>query len=147
MKVLLLKDVSGIGQRGSIKEVKDGFARNFLIPRGDARPATDGDARTALNAQEHEKNRAEKQKVLFRDYAQKLAGTRLEFIKEANEQGHLFAGISKEEIAKELARVGLRDISADDIQGEPIKRIGEHAISIRLGDINAQLTLWVKSSL
>jgi large subunit ribosomal protein L9 len=127
MKVILLKDVPKIGQMNDVKEVKDGFALNFLIPKGLAKMSTVA-----------EEKKLEKQKVATDEMNKKREGeliknlNKLKNIKikaRANEKGHLFAGIGKEEISQTL-NIPIENV----ILPEPIKEVGEKEVEISIGD-------------
>ncbi|OGI26838.1 MAG: 50S ribosomal protein L9 [Candidatus Moranbacteria bacterium RIFOXYB1_FULL_43_19] len=131
MKVILTKDVENLGKEGEIKEVADGFARNFLIPRNMAEPATD----TAIkNAEGRKKQKTETAKVELEE-AQKLAeqleGREL-FIKVKEEEGKLFGSVNEKTIAKTFKDEGI-SINPESIKlAEPIKDIGEYDAQISL---------------
>lgn len=126
MKVIFLRDVGGAGSTGEVKEVADGYALNFLIPRGLALQAT----KEALAA--HEKRVAEhaaaKKEVEERLVAaiQSLSGARVEIKVRATERGGLFKSIVPADIKKALGR---SDIPEEAIKlSKPIKETGEHEV-------------------
>ncbi len=128
MKVILTKDVTHIGQQGDILEVKDGFGRNFLLPKGLARSVQESDMRAAIEQKTTRTQKAENRRALRERYKTELGKTVLVFHKKANEQGHLFASVSNEEISEALQRKGFSDIHQSHIKGAPLKAIGEHQI-------------------
>jgi len=133
MKIILLKDVKGLGKKDDVKEVKDGYARNFLIPRGLARVAV----KTALQELEIKKARlrqeeTEEKKRLVK-LAQTLAERYIEFTLKVNEAGIPFGAVNKDSILKGLRDTGLFGKERVEIKLEhPIKEIGEYRIPVRL---------------
>lgn len=135
MKVILMDNVRALGKVGDIKDVRDGFARNFLLPRSLARAATAGSVKDV------EQFKAKKLAVF--DLAQKeaqmvadkLADVVVELTAQANEKGTLFAAIEPDEIALKLSELAGAKISAADIVlSAPIKTVGEHQAVIDLAD-------------
>ncbi|NOY35594.1 MAG: 50S ribosomal protein L9 [bacterium] len=129
MKIILTQDVSGLGRKYDVKDVSDGYARNFLIARGLAELATE----KRIKAAEAKKKQTEQLKEIDKDILEKnlteLEGIKVSVEEKANEKGHLFAGIHKEEISKILKEQKRLDIPADLIELEhPIKETGEHKI-------------------
>lgn len=127
MKVILLKDVPKVGQKNTIKEVKDGFAINLLIPRGLAKQATPSAVHQMEKIQTLEnKNK----KAGVEALEEKVSGLdQIEIKVKANEKGHLFAGIGKDELSNKL------DIPAESIiLDSPIKEVGEHEIEVKIGE-------------
>ena len=143
MKVLLLKDVAALGQRGDIREVKPGYARNFLLARGLAKPATEGARKEAdllLTRRESEKNAAD---VRFATALAALPAHAITVEAKATGQGNLYRGIGKRQILVALEAAGVSGITADDIQSEPLKKIGEHTISIQRGKKIGTITITI----
>ena len=131
MKIIFTHDVPKIGKKHQIKNVSDGYAVNFLIPNGHAVLATPeaeksiAKLKVALEAEKKIQNN------LLHKNLNTIAETKLKIISRANEKGHLFSGIHKEQIAAELrAQTGM-GVPVDSIQMErPIKETGEHKIKI-----------------
>ncbi|MFA6285296.1 MAG: 50S ribosomal protein L9 [Parcubacteria group bacterium] len=131
MKVILLKNVDKLGKEGEVKEVADGYARNFLVPQDLAKPATEQALREA------ELSAVKKSKVDQTDLedAQKLAeqldGREL-FIKVKEKEGKLFGSVNEKTIAKTLADEGL-SVGPQNIKlEEPIKEVGDFDVQINL---------------
>lgn len=132
MKIILSQDVSGLGRKYDVKEVRDGYARNFLIARGLAEPATAAKIEAAKIKEKQMEQLKKVDEDILEKNLQELEGLKLSIEEKANEKGHLFAGIHKEEISKILKEEKHIDIPADMINLEqPIKEIGEHKISVR----------------
>ena len=120
MKVILLKDVAKLGQRYQIKEVADGFARNFIIARGLGLPATPANLK---------KLETLKTKTVTKSELPKLAGITVTLKAKANETGHLFAGIHAGEIVEGLKKQHQLTVDATDLDlPTAIKTVGEHHI-------------------
>ncbi|MFH0929963.1 MAG: 50S ribosomal protein L9 [Candidatus Moraniibacteriota bacterium] len=131
MKVILLKNVDKLGKEGEVKEVADGYARNFLIPQDLAKPATEQALREA------ELNAAKKSKVDQTDLeevqklAEQLDGREL-FIKVKEKDGTLFGSVNEKTIAKTFADEGLK-IEPESVKlEEPIKEVGDYDVKLEL---------------
>ena len=146
MRVVLTKDIARLGQKGSILDVKDGFGRNFLINQGFARLAGASDMQIATQQKINIMNKQEKRARMLEDYKDRIPKINLVFSKKANEKGHLFAGVSGEEIAQALHRHGFREVKAEHICEVPIKTTGEHAIFVELDKIQIPFNISVKSN-
>ena len=133
MQVILLEKVGNLGNLGDVVNVKDGFGRNFLIPHGKAKRATEA------NKAEFESRRTdlEKQQAALLAAAQKrvkaLDGYKLEVIQKAGVDGKLFGSVSNIDIADALNNAGLKVVKAEiRMPDGPLKLIGEHTITIVL---------------
>ncbi len=148
MKVILLQDVRGVGLKLEVKEVKDGYARNFLFPNKLAEPATEG-ALKKLDAMraEHEKEDAELRGRLA-EISKKLEGTAIEFELAADKSGALFGSVNKESILKALRDHGLVTKERVEIDLKyPIKEAGEYKIPVDLKKgVTATLRIVVKKA-
>ena len=144
MKVIFKKDVGGVGQRGSVKEVSDGYALNFLIPQGLAEQATaDKVAAHAKNEKALANEQAAREKV-WAEYAARMDGTKFQIHAKANNQGHLYKQMSAEDIGAEIKRVfGVTVPNNVILISSQIKAAGEHVINVKLGKSNAKMTLVV----
>ncbi|MCJ7499978.1 50S ribosomal protein L9 [bacterium] len=132
MKVILLEDIEAVGKMGDTVMVKDGYARNFLIPRKLALLAT---ARN-LKAQDHQIKDMERRRTKITGDAQSLAdkitGVSLSFTRKTGEKGRLFGSVTNMDIAEALKEKGLNIDRKDIILPEPIKSLGEFDIEIKL---------------
>jgi large subunit ribosomal protein L9 len=146
MKVILLKDVKKIGKKYEIKDVADGQAMNMLIPGKMALPATPGnikmiEAKRSADMNDVAKTEAELQKVLA-----EIKGITVEMKGKVNEKGHLFAGIHKDEITLAVKKQKNIHLAADHVVLEkPIKEVGEHAITVKVGDREAAFKVIIKA--
>lgn len=131
MKVILLQDTAGLGKKYDVKNVSDGYARNFLFPRKLAKLANS----ETINVVEAEKKRVEEEKKIQENILQKniegLKDLKVVWDRKNNEKGRLFAGIHNQDISKILKEEFHLDIPAELIQLEkPIKKIGEYKIKV-----------------
>ena len=148
MQVILLEKVPNLGNLGDVVRVKDGFARNFLIPKRVARRAT-----TAA-IEEFETKRAELEKVAADKLAaaqslgEKMNGRTVHITQKAGVDGRLFGSVTNADIADALTRIDFKvQKSQVRMPQGPIKTVGEHTVSVRLHDeVNATVTLHVVSA-
>jgi len=127
MKVILLKDVPKVGLRNDIRQVKDGYALNLLIPR---KLAIHASPQALKNLENIKARETEKVKVNLENLEKELKKIGDIKIKvKANEKGHLFAGIGKEEI-REASGIPEENI----VLKTPLKEVGEHEIEIKVGE-------------
>ena len=132
-KVILTQDVEHLGAAGTVQTVKEGFARNSLLPKKLAEIATTGTIKQVQERQAAVERRIRKQEDELRSLGDKIAATTLHFTARVGESGRLFGSITAQEIADSLSRavgeeVDRRKIALD----EPIRSIGEHKVSVRL---------------
>ncbi len=141
MKVLLIKDVKSLGKAGEVKEVKDGYGKNFLIGKGFAKHATP--EILAEHKAEQERLIAEEKAEIVRlkEIAQKLEKAEVVITKKVGNNGHLFGAITKEEVAAALKEQHTIEIDKKHIIDKTaIKTIGEHDLDLKLGHgIHAKL--------
>ena len=132
MKVVLLQNISGIGQKYSVKDVKPGFWRNFLAPQNLAKEAT---IETLKQIEIQKRKSATVKRVKKEDILgnlKEINGKTLEFEAKSGKNGNLFAGISADQISEIIKEKISLDIPPDLIQLEkPIKKIGAHQISVK----------------
>ena len=145
MKVILLKDISGVGRRFEVKDVPNGYAHNFLLPRKMAELATPGALRKLekMNEKTAEKSVLEQQE--FADALKSIAKKKIELKVPANVKGKLFESVKAEDIADKFAEEGIQ-ISPEHIAlATQIKEVGEHAVTLRSGDMEQTFTLHVSA--
>ena len=134
MKVLFIKDVKTLGKAGEVKEVKDGYGKNFLIGKGFARHATPEilaqHAEDELIVAEH----LEKEVNFLKGIMKKLDKAEIIITKKLGQNGHLFGAVTKEEIAVALKEQHGIEIDKKHInEKSAIKTIGEHDLDFKLG--------------
>ena len=134
MKVLLIKDVKGLGKTGEIKEVKDGYGKNFLIGKGFAKHATN-DVIKQHASQEHKKATNEAKEIeKLNALKEKLDKLKVVIHKKLGDTGHLFGSVTKEEIAHALKDQHGLEIDKKHINHKhAIKMIGQHDLDLKLG--------------
>ncbi|MFF2911522.1 MULTISPECIES: 50S ribosomal protein L9 [Bacillales] len=133
MKVIFLKDVKGQGKKGQVKEVSEGYATNFLLPRGLVRPATDGNVKVLENQAAAEQRRKDNEKEEAQNLGKKLDELTLTMKAKAGEGGRLFGAITSKQIAEALASANGITIDKRKIElGEPIRHLGVTQVSVKL---------------
>lgn len=132
MKVLLLKDVQSLGSAGDIKDVADGYARNFLIPGGYVKVATEAALEEAEELKAKKARQAEEELKIAEELARKLQGVSVLIAAKADKSGKLYAAIKPEEISKALKEKGLEISENKIIIKDPIKEVGECEIIVNL---------------
>ncbi|MBE0467195.1 MAG: 50S ribosomal protein L9, partial [Candidatus Desulforudis sp.] len=130
MKVVLLKDVAGLGGRGEVVNVAEGYARNFLIPKGLAQEATAGRLKELARRDEAKEQKADRLVTQARKLASELKGLTVRVPARAGEGGKLFGSVGNKDIAVVLAaRHGLKIDRKKLELGEPIKSLGRFPVS------------------
>ena len=134
MKVIFNTDVKGQGKKGETKEVSDGYARNYLLPRNLATPAT-ADNINAMKLREKAKAaQIAKEKALALENAKKLEAVQVTIKAKAGNGGRLFGAVTSQEISKALKEQFDMDIEKNKIvQAEPIKTFGSFSVKAKLG--------------
>ncbi len=132
MKVILLKDVENVGKMGDIKEVKDGFARNYLLPKGFALEATRSNLRTFKVLQEQQKNKREKEKNRALKLKEKIEKFKLKIKAKSGEEGKLFGAISSIDILNGLKEQGIEVKKGMIHMEDAIRSLGVHEVEMRL---------------
>lgn len=134
MKVILQKDIKGQGKKGELKDVSDGYGRNYLLPRGLAVEAT-ADNINAMNMRN--KARAaqiEREKAIARDYAERLGSVMVHVKAKGGEGGRLFGSVTSKEISEALEKQhGMKIEKNQIVQTEPIKQFGTYEVRCKLG--------------
>ena len=145
MQIILLDKVVNLGNLGEVVKVKDGYARNFLIPSGRARRAT------ASAKQEFEAKRAELEKAAgvklseSQVLGEKLGGTSIKLTQKAGVDGRLFGSVTNADIAEELTKQGYKVVKAQvRMPNGPIKVVGDSTVSVALHtDVAVDITVSV----
>ena len=134
MKVLLCEDIEKLGWLGDVVEVREGYARNYLLPQGLAKPATDASIRAIA---EEKARRAEHRIVESKRVekaTKKVEGAEAVVAAKANEQGVLFGSVSERQIAANLREQGF-EVADEVVQlPEHIKQVGTHAVTLKFTD-------------
>ncbi|MEO1958294.1 MAG: 50S ribosomal protein L9 [Nautiliaceae bacterium] len=144
MKVLLIKDVKGLGKAGEIKNVKDGYARNFLLPRGLAKVATDAVIKEWEKEEAKRKAKLEAELRAINEVKEKLENTTLKIKHKLGASGQLIGAVTNKEIGEKLKELGF-DIEKKQIEHTSIKAPGSYEVDIKLGHgIHAKLNVEVE---
>ena len=143
MDVILLKGMENLGKVGDIVSVKDGYARNYLIPNGIALPATESNVKRVKNELKAFQKKMEKQLERYKELAEKLSQLRVTIEHEAGEEGKLFGSVTTPQIEKALHNAGFEDVEKKQIVLEkPIRETGTYEVKIHLfKDIEATVTV------
>jgi large subunit ribosomal protein L9 len=144
MKVILTEEIRGLGTRGDVVTVKDGYARNYLIPKNLAQEASKGN----LNAIEHQRRKwamlAQEEKNAAQKAADRVKGVKIQIEKRVGEHGHLFGSVTANEIADALLEKGIEVDKRRIELAQPIKNIGVHDVEVRLHrDVSASIQVEV----
>lgn len=144
MKVILLQDIEKLGKRYEIKEVKNGYARNFLIPQGLVRIATDKALEWLKIQKEAEEKKAEQALKTTQEVASTLDGQEVIISVKVGEDGQLFESINVQKIFDELKKMGF-NIKKNQIDlAEPIKELGEFPVKIKFDhNLEPEITIVV----
>ena len=135
MKVILRQDIDTLGDKNEVKNVAAGYARNYLIPRG---VAVEGNAQNLKDLERRllfEKRREAKLEKELSQQAGKIKGARLELTARSGAEGKLYGSISAKEIAAALTEKFKFEFDKKRVRiADPIRRLGEHAVSVRLAE-------------
>ncbi len=144
MEVILREDIKTLGKAGELVKVKPGYARNFLLPKGLAYEATEGNRKRILAESKARAAKAAEEAGEARALAAKLSSVSLNLSRKAGEGDRLFGSITAQDLAEALAAQG-HSVDKRRIELEhPIKTIGQHTVSIRLHpDVTADIRVMV----
>jgi large subunit ribosomal protein L9 len=132
MKVILKTTVDNLGRAGEVKEVKPGYARNFLLPRRLAEAATPAALKYWEKGKEKRQAQVQSEIAAAKELAEKLAGVNLSFSVPASEEGKLFGSVGKSDVLASLKAAGY-EVPKNSVRLDaPIKTTGEHEVSLRL---------------
>ena len=144
MKILLIKDVKGLGKAGEIKNAKDGYARNFLIPKGMAKAATKEVVEQWQKEEAKRKAELEAEIEKLNEIKEKLENTKFVIKHKLGANGQLIGSVTNKEIAQMLKEKGF-DIDKKHIAHTTVKAPGSYEIDVKLGHgISAKLNLEVE---
>jgi large subunit ribosomal protein L9 len=133
MKVILSKDVQGTGKAGEVKDVADGYARNYLIPRKLAIPATSNALQTVEAKKASEQRKAAAEEATARALAERLTSAPVVLTAKVGDQGRLYGSITSGDIAEQLTAYLGQPIDKRRIElDEPIRHLGTFQVTIRL---------------
>ena len=145
MQVILLEKVANLGNLGDVVKVKDGYARNFLIPTKRARRAT-AEAKAQFEAERAQREKEASEKLAqAQSQGEKLSGTTVKLTQKAGVDGRLFGSVTNNDIAEELAKMGFPVAKAQvRMPAGPIKTVGDSTVSVALHtDVVVDITVTV----
>jgi large subunit ribosomal protein L9 len=144
MKIILLDDVAKVGRRGEVRDVSDGYARNFLIPQKLAVSATQGNLRNLEHIQKQQESKAARIQADAESIRRRIEDLTYEERRQASEEGKLFGSVTSQHVAEFLASAGIQVERRRIALDEPIKTLGEHQVPVRLpAGVTAQLKVAV----
>lgn len=144
MKVILLEDVSKVGRRGEVRDVSDGYARNFLIPKKLALGATAGNLKNLEHIKQQANAKADRAKAEAEALRAQIEGLSYEERRQASEEGKLFGSVTSQDLVDFLGTHGVK-VERRRVQlDEPIKTLGDTTVPVRLhAEVIAQLRVSV----
>ena len=132
MKVILLQDIEGLGKKYEVKEVKDGHARNFLIPKKMAKAATKQALKWLTDQKEVIEKEAEEDLKKAQELASQIDGLEVNIAVKVGDEGQMFESINSQKIADKLKEMGFEVKKSQIKLEDPIKEIGEFPINVSL---------------
>ncbi len=146
MEIILKQDIDKLGSKNDIVTVKDGYAINYLIPRGMAIMATKSAKKMAEEIARQRAHKEEKLKEQAEELAGKLEGMKLEIGAKTSSKGKIFGSVNTLQIAEELQKQGIEvDRKNVEIKEEPIKEVGTYTATVKLHkDVSREITFEVK---
>jgi large subunit ribosomal protein L9 len=145
MQVILMEKVVNLGGLGDVVKVKDGFARNFLIPQGKAKRATPANLKEFEARRDDLEKKANEQLTGAQERAEKLEGMKIDIAVKAGVDGRLFGSVTNADIAETLGKQGLQVKKAEIRMPQgPLKHVGEYPLTLQLHtDVLAHITVHV----
>ncbi len=144
MKVILLDDVAKVGRRGEVRDVSDGYARNFLIPKKLALHATVGNLKSLSHIKRQQESKASRVKADAEALRARIEALTCEERRQASEEGKLFGSVTSQDLADFLARNQVQIERRRIVLDEPLKGLGEFTVPVRLHpEVTAQLKVVV----
>jgi large subunit ribosomal protein L9 len=146
MRVILKREVAGLGRPGDVKDVADGYAQNFLLPRGLAIEATAGELKVLARARDAKRAKQDRAHADAEELAKRLSETTLVFRLKAGEQGKTFGSVTNKDIADALQREHKVEVDRTKVHlPEPLKSLGVHTVEVRLlTDVRANVTVAIE---
>lgn len=144
MEVILTKDVQHVGRKGEVVRVRDGFARNFLIPQSVAIPATRSNQEFVTEQKARAEKRREKEKAEAEKLAEKLSSLKIKIEAQVGEEDKLFGSVTAEDIAEALAKKGHKFEKRQIHLKDSIRTVGSHTVTVDLASqVKATVTVEV----
>ncbi len=144
MRIILRQDVESVGKAGDIVEVKNGYARNYLIPQGLALEASKGNLRRFEQEKKSLELQRNREKKTAEKEAEKLNDTSITISVSVGEEDKLFGSVTSQDIANALEEKGFKLDKRKILLDEPIKALGIYSVPIKLHpDVEAKVKVWV----
>jgi large subunit ribosomal protein L9 len=144
MEVILREDIEKLGGRGEVVKVADGYARNFLLPKKLAVPATEANRKIVDQERQAHLRREAKEKAGAEELAKMMTGTVVTIAQKAGEQEQLFGSVTSKDIVEGLAQQGYQIERRKIHLEEPIKQLGEYKVPVRLHrEVTVEITVQV----
>lgn len=146
MRVILKREVRGLGRPGDVKDVADGYAQNFLLPRGLAIEATAGELKHLTRERDAQRAKQDRAHADAEDLAKRLSELTLVFRLKAGEQGKTFGSVTNKDVADALKREHRIEVDKAKVHlPEPVRSLGLHKVEVRLlTDVRANVTVAVE---
>ena len=146
MRVILKREVAGLGRPGDVKDVADEYAQNFLLPRGLAIEATAGEMKVLARARDAKRAKQDRAHADAEELAKRLSEMTLVFRLKAGDQGKTFGSVTSKDIAEALQHEQKVDVDRTKVHlPEPLKALGVHQVEIRLlTDVRANVTVAIE---
>jgi large subunit ribosomal protein L9 len=146
VRVILKAEIRGLGRTGDIKDVADGYARNYLLPKGLAIEATGSELKHLAQERQAERTKKDRAHQDAEDLAKRLADVTLVFRLKAGEQGKTFGSVTAKEVAEALRKEVKAEIDKTKIVlHEPLRSLGIHKVEVRLlADVRADVTVAIE---
>ena len=132
MEIILVEDVTGVGQKGAVVNVKPGFARNYLLPRKLALEVTPSNMKMVDLERKALKKKVEAERLSYRDLIAQLNAVSLSFARKAGEKDHIFGSVSAGDIKEQLDKLGFEIDKKKIVLDEPIKRLGNYTVAVKV---------------
>ncbi|MEK7551928.1 MAG: 50S ribosomal protein L9 [Patescibacteria group bacterium] len=146
MEVIFLKDVPKLGKKDQVKKVPDGYALNFLIPKGLVKKSSASEITKITEQKKNKEANNEKQVKEFKEKLEIIKNTPVKIAENANEKGHLFKAVSKEELIAAIKKYTALDLEPECIfLKKPIKETGEHQVGVEKFGLKANLKVIIEA--
>ena len=144
MKVILIKDIDRLGKIGEVIAVKDGYARNYLIPTNIAKEATPGNMKSLEGLKKKQAAIEAAKLEEAKEFAKKISNLSITISAQAGEEEKLFGSITADMIAQSLDIEGVKVDKKDITIDEPIKKLGSYQVSVKVHpEVKASLRIWI----
>lgn len=146
MRVVLKKEVQGLGRPGDVKDVADGYAQNFLLPRGLASEASAGELKRVAHERATATAKRDRAHAEAEALAKRISATTLVFKLKAGDQGKTFGSVTNRDVAEALRRDAMIEVDRTKIHlEEPLRSLGVHQVEVRLlADVRAKLAVAIE---